>query len=260
MKNEHYEELFKLALKGDGKMLKGYSNFHRYSFSNQLFAMYQMMERGLDITPIATYKKWASLGRQVQKGQKAIELVMPVTKKAKVEGEKDNVFFVFKKGWFAMSQTEGEDVQFPETEFDYEKALRELNIVKEVFAITNGNVQGYAKKGTIAINPLAELPLKTLFHEVAHNILHLEGDEEFIDDVTAKKNLKEVEAEGTALCVSLALGLQENVPYCVGYIKNWLGEGNEIPVDSIKRIFRATDKILKAGQEKEVKGDESDNA
>ncbi len=251
MKNETYEKLFELALKGEGAMLKGYSNFHRYSFGNQLFAMYQMVERGLAITPIATYKKWASLGRQVQKGQKAIELVMPVTKKSEVKGEKDSVWFVFKKLWFAMSQTEGEDVVFPEIEFDYEKALRTLNIVKEEFALTNGNVQGYARKGTIAINPLAELPAKTFFHEVAHNLLHLENDEEFVDDVTEKKNLKEVEAEGTALCVSLALGLDENVKYCVGYIKNWLGEGNEVPVESVKRIFRAADKILKAGQEKE---------
>ncbi len=251
MKNEHYEQLFELALKGEGKLLSGYSNFHNYSFGNQMLAMMQMIERGLQISPIATYKKWAELGRQVQKGQKAIFLQMPITKKAEQAGEKDKTFFVYKNNWFAMSQTEGEEVEFPKVGFDWDKALRELNIVKVAFEHTNGNSQGYATKGKVAVNPLAELPAKTLIHEIAHNLLHLEGDEEFVDDATTQHNIKEVEAEGTALCVSLALGLTENVPFCVGYIKNWLGKGNEVPVDSIKRIFKATDKILKAGQEKE---------
>lgn len=252
MKNEQYEQMFHMALTKDGKLLKGYSNFHRYSLGNQLWAMFQMIERGIEISPIGTFKKWNELGRQVQRGSKAIALYMPVTIKAKEEGEKDKVIFVAKNNWFAMSQTEGADVEFPKADFDYEKALRELDITKVAFDITNGNVQGFARKGQIAINPVAELPSKTFFHEVAHNLLHLENDVEFVDDKTTEHNIQEVEAEGVALFVSLALGLAENVPYCVGYCKSWLGKGNEIPVDSIKRIFKAADKILKAGQTKEV--------
>jgi antirestriction protein ArdC len=252
MKNEIYETLFAEVLKGSGKMLKGYSNFHRYSFGNQMYAMWQMMGRGLEVSPIGTFKKWQSLGRNVMKGQKAIELCMPVTIKDENDKTKKKVVFVYRKNWFAMSQTEGKDLEFPPVAFDYEKALRELNIVKESFKHTDGNAQGYAQKGIVAINPLAELPLKTLFHEIAHNLLHLETDKEFIDTKTQESNIAEVEAEGVALCVSLALGLEENVPYCVGYIKNWLGKGNEVPADSIKKIFKAADKILKAGQEKPV--------
>ena len=32
-------------------------------------------------------------------------------------------------------------------------------------------VQGYARKGEIAVSPIAALPLKTAFHELAHDML-----------------------------------------------------------------------------------------
>lgn len=255
MKNEDYEKLFHEALKSNGKLLKGYSNFHRYSFQNQLLAMAQMLWAGLEVSPIATYKKWESLGRQVTRGSKALSLYMPIQiDDDKNEGKKKTIFIARKK-WFALSQTEGEDNSealqefLKGTDFNWEKALRELEITKVAFDEVDGNTQGFARKGQIAINPLAELPVKTLIHELAHCLLHLEGDVEFVDDKTAEHNIKEVEAEGVALFVSLALGLEENIPYAVGYIKNW-NKNNEIPADSIKRIFRAADKILKAGQEK----------
>lgn len=254
MKNEIYEQLFTMALEGEGKSLKGYSNFHRYSFGNQMFAMWQMIGRGLEVSPIATFKKWQSLGRQVQKGQKALELCMPVSKKEKqADGtEKVKTWFMYKKGWFAMSQTEGEDVQFPSIGFDYDKALATLNIEKIAFTHTDGNVQGFAQQGRkIAINPIAQMPHKTFFHEVAHVLLgHCDNESEFVDSVTTQKNLMEVEAESVALCCMLALGL-DGLEYPRGYIKGWLGK-DEIPADSKKKIFRVTNEILKAGQEKEA--------
>ena len=255
MKNENYIELFKLALAGEGKLDKGFSNFHRYSFGNQMLAMWQMMGRGIEITPIATFKKWQSLGRQVTKGSKAIELCMPVSIKDKDTGDK-KVVFVYKRNWFAMSQTEGEDVEFPKTEFDFEKALRELNITKVAFNHVNGNVQGYAKGKTVAINPLCTEFTGTLIHEMAHVLLgHTEGESEHVDEVTKRRDLKEVEAEGVALCVKLALG-EGDTEYQVGYIKNWW-KGEEIPADSIKKIFKVSNAILRAGQEKEGEAEAS---
>lgn len=255
MKNEHYQQMFELALKGDGKLLKGFSNFHNYSFGNQMWAMHQMHMRGLEVSPIATFKKWQSLGRNVKKGSKAIELCMPVTIKDK-DTEKPKTVFIFKKNWFSMSQTEGEDVKFPEIGFDFAMAFQNLNITKENFQHTNGNVLGYAKQGRIlAINPIGEKPEATTFHEIAHILLgHCDGVSELVDEVTTQKNLKEVEAEGVALCCMLALGL-DGTEYNVGYIKNWWKD-NEIPADSIKKIFKVTNEILRAGQEKpEVKAE-----
>jgi hypothetical protein len=101
----------------------------------------------------------------------------------------------------------------------------------------------------LAVNPVAENPEGTLLHEIGHILLgHCTGDTEFVDSVTTQQNLQEVEAESVALCVSLALGLK-GTEFSVGYIRNWW-KGNEIPADSIKKIFRVTNEILKAGQEK----------
>ncbi len=248
MNNEHYSEMFQVVLSGEGKMLKGYSFFHQYSFYNQMYAMWQIIGKGIEISPIATFKKWQELGRQVKRGEKAIELCVPNKWKNK-ETDEEGMYFSFKKGWFALSQTEGTaEISFPEVSFDFDKCLENLNITKEPFRYMNGNAQGYAKKGgIIAINPLAELADKTFFHEIAHCLLHLENDIEFIDNAETRRDIRELEAESVALCVSIALGLEKNIEYCVGYIKHYLRD-NEIPVESIKKIFRATDKILKAGK------------
>lgn len=255
MQNAQYEEMFEMALKGEGKLLKGFSNFHNYSFNNQMWAMCQMWGRGITISPIATFKKWQTLGRQVAKGSKAIALIMPVTIEDKETKEKKTVF-VPRNNWFAMSQTTGEDVVFPEVGFDFEQAFINLKITKEAFSHVNGNVLGYAKKGRVlAVNPVGEKPEATAFHEMAHILLgHCDGETELFDEVTTQKNLKEVEAESVALCCMLALGI-EGTEFNVGYINNWKNT-EEIPVDSIKKIFRVTNEILRAGQEKEVRGED----
>lgn len=246
MNNEAYQNIFDLALKGDGKLLKGYSLFHNYSFFNQMYAMWQMLGRGLEITPLAPYKKWLELGRQVKKGEKALEICIPRIVKDKKTKENVCIGFIFLNKAFAMSQTDGEDLNFPAIEFNFEKCLENLGVKQVPFDLLDGNVQGFARKGEIAVNPLAQLKAKTFWHELAHILLHLEGDSEFIDDKTTEKSLKEVEAESVALCVSLALGITENIEYCRGYISNWL-KTDKIPDESIKKIFSATNKILVAG-------------
>jgi hypothetical protein len=49
--------------------------------------------------------------------------------------------------------------------------LQVLNVSEEPFALADGNCQGYARQRTIAVSPLAELPHKTRFHELAHVVL-----------------------------------------------------------------------------------------
>jgi hypothetical protein len=53
-----------------------------------------------------------------------------------------------------------------------ELALSALGITRVEFTTMNGNAQGYAAPGKqIAINPVAVLPHKTMFHELAHVVL-----------------------------------------------------------------------------------------
>ena len=48
------------------------------------------------------------------------------------------------------------------------RAFEALGIVEEPFTMTDGNCQGYARQRQVAINPVAQLPQKTLLHETAH--------------------------------------------------------------------------------------------
>ena len=241
------------AVNKTGSLLPAYSAFHPYSIGNQILAMCQCFQRDVAVTPINTYNGWKKLGRQVKKGAKAIELCMPVTRKVKAE-EKDNdqpehafTQFIFRKNWFLLSDTEGEEVEPLKTpDFDIKKAMKKLSIEEITFELPNGNCQGYAIDDEIAVSPIAALPHKTRFHEMAHIILGHTAERKMVDSKRTPKNIKEDEAESVAyiLCSFLEL---EGAEYSRGYIQHWLN-GKEIPEKSAQKIFASADKILKAGQ------------
>ena len=247
-----FAKLLSDAVNQPGIIGKCYSQFHGYSIGNQLLAWSQCMAREIPLGPIATFKKWQDLGRQVQKGQKAIALVMPVTiAKKDAAGEKTgDVFsmFTMRNNWFVLSQTEGADFvnEVPTPTWDKATALEKLGVKEEGFALSNGNVQGYAQLSTIAINPVAQYPHKTRFHELAHVVLGHTKEGLMTDSEFTPRDTREVEAEGVAyiLCNLLGLpGLEESR----GYIQSWL-DGNEVSDKTAQRIFSAANKILEAGQ------------
>ncbi|MCP4878348.1 MAG: ArdC family protein, partial [Gammaproteobacteria bacterium] len=171
-----WNELLEKAVNEPGSLLKAYSNFHNYSFGNCILALFQAEASGAEFGPFATYKKWQELGRQVQRGEKALTLCQPVLINKKdengeiVRGEdgkpEKRKIFIFRNRWFFLSQTEGDEVELETgSEWDKAKALAELEITEENFSHASGNAQGYAKEKTLAVSPLAELPHKTLFHE-----------------------------------------------------------------------------------------------
>jgi antirestriction protein ArdC len=252
MEKPNFSQLLNDAVSQPGIISKAYSIFYGYSLGNQLLAWSQCMMRDIPLGPIATYKKWTELGRQVRKGEKAIALVMPVTISKKDEaGEKTgDVFqsFVMRNNWFVLSQTEGEEfvnlVLTPT--WDKTKALEILGITETAFALANGNVQGYAQLDTIAINPVAEYPHKTRFHEIAHVVLGHTKESLMTDSEITPRDVREVEAEGVAylLCALLDLpGLDESR----GYIQTWMSDC-QINDKSAQRIFSAANKILEAGK------------
>ena len=110
----------------------------------------------------------------------------------------------------------------------------------------DGNCQGYATRDRkVAVSPLAVLPHKTLFHELAHILLGHIGDSSLTDGESTPKSLMEVEAESVALICCEALELP-GAEYARGYIQHWL-VGGEIPEKSAQRIVQSADRILKAG-------------
>jgi len=261
-----WNALFEQALTQPGVMSKAYSVFHEYSLGNAFLAASQLIARQLPISPIASYRKWLELGRQVKKGEKAIALVMPVTVKSKSKDEgKDGggneageppgsarTIFILKNNWFALCQTDGaeyaQEVVTPK--WDKVRALDALGITEQDFSSMSGNAQGYAipNEKKLAINPLAALPWKTTFHEMAHCLLH-SAEVQMADGEMLQRCIKEAEAESVAYlcCATLELpGLEQSR----AYIQHWLGskeQSDEFAKKSAARVFAAANKILKAG-------------
>src|SRR5262252_6796377 len=255
-----FRQLLEEAVTKPGTLMKAYSLFWNYSLGNQILALIQANQRGIPLGPIASFNRWKELGRHVKRGQKAIELCMPVTCKRTVkeegpdgnEAETEITFkrFVFRRNWFMVSQTDGAPYQMPAIPaWDRARALRTLKVQEIPFEMMNGNCQGYATGRQIAINPVAQMPAKTTFHELAH--IELGHTLEAIhDSETTPRSLREVEAESVALLCLESLGM-DGAEYCRGYIQNWL-QGGTIPERNAQRIFVAADKILKAGIERKA--------
>lgn len=74
----NHRELLDKALTEPGHIAKCYRCFHNFSINNQWIASWQLASKGYDLSPIATFNKWKSLGRSVNKGEKAIYLWMPI--------------------------------------------------------------------------------------------------------------------------------------------------------------------------------------
>jgi antirestriction protein ArdC len=244
------------AVTKPGLIMKAYSAFHSYSVGNQILALVQCQMRGLQPGPINTFPKWKDLGRFVKRGERALTLCMPITcKRREDNSDEEHTFtsFVYKARWFTLSQTDGQEIE-PITipEWDAERALAALSIERVPFDHTDGNIQGFAKQRQVAINPLAQLPFKTLLHELGHVILGHSTEVDFADSETTPRSLREVEAESVALLCCESLGL-EGAEYCRGYVQNWLSRGSAsdsemIPEKSAQKIFRAADQIIRAGR------------
>src|SRR5215467_13544912 len=228
MATPNFSTLLQEAVNKPGTIMKAYSAFHNYSLGNQLLALVQCQLRGIEPGPINTFPKWQDLKRHVKRGEKALTLCMPVTVKRKEKDDQGNeqdvtfTSFVYKARWFVLAQTDGEAMGLPPMPAFYaDKALATLDIQRISFADTDGNCQGYARQRSIAINPVAQLPHKTLFHELAHVVLGHTTEADFNDSEQTPRNLREVEAEAVALLCCEALNLN-GAEYCRGYIQEWL--------------------------------------
>lgn len=260
--NLRWAELLRQAVTEPGTISTAFSKFHNYSLGNQLLAYAQCKQRGIEPGPISTYPKWKELGRHVKKGEKALVLCQPVTGKRKVDKHNDETNqdetieigytrFVYRPHWFVLAQTDGaEYVPEPLPGWNAETALSTLNIERIPFTMLDGNVQGYAKNRQVAVNPIAQQPESTMFHELAHIVLGHTAEGMLNSDSADRtpRDIRELEAECTAMICCEALGLP-GAAESRGYIQSWF-KGNEVPERSAQRIFHAADQILKAGQTK----------
>lgn len=157
--------------------------------------------------------------------------------------------FIYRRNWFVLSQTDGQPYEAPAPpEWDRARALAALDVTEIPFDHVDGNCQGYAKARTIAVNPVAAAPLKTTFHELAHVLIGHTTEAEHRDDERTPRNIREVEAEASALLCLAALNLP-GIEESRAYIQHWYGTGQPIPEASARRIFKTADAILRAGRD-----------
>lgn len=255
----NYPALLKSALTEPGKISSAYRSMHKFSVLNRIIAMEQMESRGIEISPLASFGAWRKKEFSVLKGQKAISLWMPLTIDEKdgsgnKTGETKTIF-VMRANWFAMSQTSGwnnGEVEFPELpNWDIKTALNNLNVVLGNFNEVNGCSMGYSERGSenIAVSPLSPHPFKTLVHELAHQLLHKEGE-----GADYSTGAKEVEAESVAFIVTSTLDALDKAASdsSKAYIQSWgieAGWTSSIPEKNAQRIFRVANQIIKAGED-----------
>lgn len=198
-------------------------NLHGYSFNNLILAWLQYPR----VSMLAGFKKWQSLGRMVNKGEKAIKVLAPLTRKVRdKESDEDAVVI---SGWryvnvFDVSQTDGEELEFGHSDkvtgdicFESVKNISPLPVVVEYAGTSNGNVT----KDRILVSPKENeaAMVATLVHEIAHYKLgHLDCD--------LDKETKEVEAETVSYIVTSYLGFKNGKSKY--YIGSWNGSGDKL--------------------------------
>ena len=261
-----FAELLQSVVHEPGTLSQAYRQFHSYSLGNQILAIFQCHERGLKPGPINTFPGWKALGRHVRRGERALTLCQPVSAKRRgtktidtdhgpeeVDDEHTFTRFIFRRKWFVLSQTEGEDFAEPEIPaWDKDHALAALDVQEIPFDHIDGNCLGCARDRSIAVNPVNPMPHKTRFHELAHVLLGHTAEGQQADSEITPRNLRESEAESVALLCCAALDLP-GVCECRGYIQSWWGKAHEIPERSAQRILKTADQILKAGTDQGVR-------
>jgi len=246
LKEVEWAALLETALTMPGSIGSTYNRFRTYSFGNQV-ALFMQGATG----PVAPYKKWSELGRQVRRGSKAMAVQVPlIYKEANKDGVLENQVKGFKwvNSVFELADTDGEELPpYEPAEWSRERALGTLGIQQVAFESMNGNSQGYSRGSEIAINPVAAYPLKTLMHELGHCVLK-HTTPEGLAEYQTHRGLMEFQAEGTAYLTMNELNAldQMDPSESRAYIKHWLRD--ERPDNkSIQQVIKSVDTIIKAG-------------
>lgn len=239
----------------------GPTSINRFSFRNILLLLAQRPS----ITHAATFNAWHAKGRHVKKGEKGLTVLRPRIVKEKgtdAQGaatERSKLAGFSYLTVFGLEQTDGEALPEPlrpqhiETPEGFGWTVDTLrDVVKSIPGVAgialrhrgpgdHPQAAGWFDLMTHQIVVIVdETPpaqqLKTLLHEVAHAILH--GDGEHHATPTA-----EVEAESTAFVAAHALGL-DTAAYSLPYVATWALAGDE--KQPTKAVAAAGERIRKA--------------
>lgn len=162
-----WPKLMEEALTAPGNLGDTCLRFWSYSLTNELLFLMQGLHE-----PVASYSRWKALGRQVVRGARTKEVIVPVlvnelvpepgeeqptgeTAQQKKERIARLIGFKVVRAMFPLSDTEGNEL--PEVSapgWNLQTALEKLGVREVPFDKTNGNIQGYSRALEFAINPL----------------------------------------------------------------------------------------------------------
>ena len=225
------------------------SKFHNYSFRNTLLIYMQKPEASY----VAGYVAWQkNFNRQVQKGEKGIQIVGYTPKNVNQEQEKRDeqgnpvigadgkpetetvnrkIPYFTPVYVYDVSQTEGEPLPRLVNELDGSveayndlmTALREVSPFPIVFEDIKGGANGYCSPAEqkIAVRQgMSEVQtVKTAIHEITHADLHAPEIDTALENRKDRRT-KEVEAESTAFIVCNHYGIDTS-DYSFGYLASW---------------------------------------
>lgn len=240
------------------RYLRFASELHGYSASNVAWLAGQAAARGTDLEAVAGYRKWQSLGRQVQKGEAGYKVIAPVTRKiepdeATATGAEPERRIV---GWrvetvFDVGQTKGEPLpqkpqpvrlDGPAPKGLWDQIARQIESAGYDVRLEDPRHEGalgvtdFTAK-TVAVRP--DLPpaqqCKTLAHELGH--ISMEHGNRQIARATA-----EIEAESVACLVMASAGVESGV-YSVPYVTGWAGGDIEAVQATAKRVLSVANGI-----------------
>lgn len=230
---------FALDPANKGQLSEMFTRFYDYSLFNTMILAHQCMMLKGKLSPVLCPSKWEKLGCKVNKGATPLTALVPQMKTVTIEEVNDDgvkvkktiqvpAFFKWVDRFYMLEDTDCKNpakvVKVGKITINPEAICKELKIKLIPFNMMDGNCGGYSKvdKKEIALNPHFNqedsVMMSTLFHEIAHAILH---HKERKDRDLSRAN-REVEAELVAFLVCASVNKDLNVDNQVGYIKSWL--------------------------------------
>lgn len=236
---------------------------NNFSPRNAILISLQSQSRGTNISKLAGYRNWQTIGRQVSKGQLGYKILAPMFApksdesqfRANETSSPKSQPRVIGYRWvqvFDVTQTTGEHIDAPTPQLleDSSDHQKEVSKRLEVVARNHGFVVSFAlienangvtdfSNSTITIDTKLKPAqcAKTLAHEIAHVILHSNG--------VIARDVAEIEAETTAYLVMSSLAI-ESAQYSFPYIANWSKGNFETVLGVGERALSASGEILEA--------------
>jgi len=232
------------------------AQFRQYSFRNTLLILMQMPTA----THVASYRKWAEMGRQVNKGEKGLQIFAPMTRKREdADGKERTYVSGFRLvSTFDVSQTSGDplpedpakpvllDGEAPEGMW---QSLAEM-VFDAGYTLRRGPSEHGENGYTNPVEKIVQVTeglsdaqsVKTLCHEVAHVLLHTE-DKALSEDAILHRNVAEVEAESVAHIVAMVHGLASD-DYSIPYVAGWSNGKTETIAATADRVLKCSKQIL----------------